>query len=236
MNANGLIAPPVSAISIPDRPSPIAPSIVSRSVSRIRPRSCWMTRSVIAAIARSTRIAPCCAGHRSVTATTVDAAKMNTHVATRITRYRASGRRSPGALDRAPRNAVIVVDRAPAGPVVGRRPARGAAQPLTQWPRRDDDQRKERDQRDPKQREQCVDRHVFPPRADGPRPRGRILPRSAESATEAHAASGACRHRVAADQRGPGTIGGARRHRGAGGHRLAIAPSAGPDGQRVPHW
>ena len=63
-----------------------------------------MTSSVIAAMARSTRIAPCCAAHRSVTATTVDAAKMNTHVATRITRYRAAGRRSPGALDSAPRS------------------------------------------------------------------------------------------------------------------------------------
>ena len=58
----------------------------------------------------------------------------------------------------------------------------------------------------------CSPRATAPGRVRASYPVGR-------SATEAHAASGACRHRVAADQRGPGTIGGARRHRGAGGHR-----------------
>ena len=88
----------MSAISMPARTSPMAPSIVSRSVSRIRSRRPWMTRSVIAAAARTSRIGPCWVDHRSVTATIVAAAKMNTHVATRMTRYRAAGRRSPGAV------------------------------------------------------------------------------------------------------------------------------------------
>ncbi len=205
VNANGLVAPPVNAISRPASRRPIAPSIVSRSGSRIRPRTCEMTTSVIAATASTSRISPWCAAHRSVTATTVEAAKMKTHVATRITRYSAAGRRSPGAV----RRVGVVRMTARSRPVHRRdvRPRsvglRGAASPRTTRAKRRSVRGSPRGEPRPERAASRSARHA-PACGGAPVPRPGILLSPRESATGEHASSGACRHRVAAAHRGRG--------------------------------
>ena len=100
----GWLAPPVSATSRPRTATAIAPSTISSE--RLAGRSAAAgrgSRTRTAPAIPSTRGSrPACRAHRSVTATIVEAAKMKTQVATRMTRSSAAGTQSPDAVDRRP--------------------------------------------------------------------------------------------------------------------------------------